>query len=144
MAVTQRVGMRITPSPPTPDAFSCRATAECLPLLIAALRPTQSTPRPSTRRWDCCSRSHALRGNAVKARCAASHDQRLAYTGRSAWERELAHHHQHLMIFPIVQQRDTVILCLRYAIQLNQHDAFRYSTGIVDGDFIISFFVLIA
>jgi len=53
MAVTQRVGMRITPSPPTPDAFSCRATAECLPLLIAALRPTQSTPRPSTRRWDC-------------------------------------------------------------------------------------------
>ncbi len=49
------------------------------------------------------SRSHGLRtlwginGNAVKARCAANHDQRLAYTGRSAsstafprgaWERE--------------------------------------------------------
>lgn len=29
----------------------------------------------------CCSRFHALRGNAVKARCAVSHG---AYTGRSA------------------------------------------------------------
>lgn len=33
------------------------------------------------------SRSHALSGNAVKARCAANHSRRLAYTGRSAWER---------------------------------------------------------
>jgi len=31
-----------------------------------------------------CSRSHALRGNAVKARCAASHAQCLVYTGRGA------------------------------------------------------------
>jgi hypothetical protein len=29
-------------------------------------------------------RSHGLRGNAVKARCAANHDQRPAYTRRSA------------------------------------------------------------
>ncbi len=44
--------------------------------------------------------SHTLRGNAVKARCAANHDLRPAYTGRSAsctafprsaWERVSIH-----------------------------------------------------
>jgi len=38
---------------------------------------------PVDRFIDYFSRSHAPRGNAVKARCAASHVQR-AYTGRSA------------------------------------------------------------
>ncbi|TRX01602.1 hypothetical protein EKO24_003485 [Candidatus Methylobacter oryzae] len=35
-------------------------------------------------RTDFHSRSHRLRGNAVKARCAASHGQSFEYTGRSA------------------------------------------------------------
>jgi len=46
-----------------------------------------TTKARRARRKDNSPRSHALRGNAVSARCAASHDQHLAYTGRSAWER---------------------------------------------------------
>jgi len=34
------------------------------------------------------------------------------------------------MILPIVQQRNTVILYLRYAVQFNQHDAFDTPPGL--------------
>jgi hypothetical protein len=74
---------------------------------VRALRANARTARPTADAFTLVpklqlgnpvrSRSHGLRGNAVKARCAANHDQRLAYTGRSAsctafprgaWERE--------------------------------------------------------